>query len=86
VLAATQGRLAAVAFGQTVTIAAWKTKPSWYVVTPQDRVVSPELQAAFAERMKARTSTLQSSHMSLLSHPAEIASVIEDAVAAVMSA
>jgi pimeloyl-ACP methyl ester carboxylesterase len=80
VLAATQGRLAAKAFGQTVAVAAWKTKPSWFIVTADDRVVSPELQAAEAKRMAAKTITLAgSSHMSLLSHPHEVASVIEDA-------
>jgi hypothetical protein len=49
-------------------------------------VVSPELQAAEAKRMAAKTTTLlDSSHMSLLSHPAEVASVIEDAAATVVS-
>jgi pimeloyl-ACP methyl ester carboxylesterase len=80
VLAVTQGRLAAKAFGQTVAEAAWKTKPSWYIVTAEDRVVSPELQAAFAARMKARTTVIHSSHMSLLSHPRDVAAVINDAV------
>jgi pimeloyl-ACP methyl ester carboxylesterase len=84
VLAVTQGRLAGAAFGQTVTAAAWKTKPAWYAITPDDRVVSPDLQKAFAERMKAKITLLQaSSHMSLLSNPARVAGVIEEAVAAV---
>jgi len=83
ILAATQGRLAAVAFGQTVTVAAWKTTPSWFLITSDDRVVSPELQAAEAKRMAAKTVTLLgASHMSLLSHPAEVASIIEDAAGA----
>jgi pimeloyl-ACP methyl ester carboxylesterase len=43
VLAVTQGRLAAKAFEQTVAVAAWKTKPSWFIVTADDRVVSREL-------------------------------------------
>src|SRR5271170_583513 len=51
ILAVTQGRLAGAAFGQTVTAVAWKAKPSWYAMTPQDRVVSPDLQTALAERM-----------------------------------
>jgi pimeloyl-ACP methyl ester carboxylesterase len=84
-LAATQGRLAGQAFGQSVTVAAWKTKPSWFIVTADDRVVSPELQAAEAKRMGARTTILQSSHMSLLSHPREVAKVIEDAAAAAVA-
>jgi pimeloyl-ACP methyl ester carboxylesterase len=86
VLAATQGRLAGKAFTQTVSAVAWKTKPCWFVRTVDVRVVSPELQAAEAERMHAKTVTLHSSHMSILSHPDVIASVIGDAVAAVAPA
>jgi len=78
-LTATQGRLAGRAFGQSVTEAAWRNKPCWFIVTPDDRVVSPELQAAEAKRMGARTILLHSSHMSLLSHPQDVAKVIEDA-------
>jgi pimeloyl-ACP methyl ester carboxylesterase len=83
VLAATQGRLAGAAFGQTVTAVAWKTKPCWYVVTPDDRVISVDLQRALAERMNARTSELRASHMSLLSQPGKVAGVIEDVAATV---
>jgi pimeloyl-ACP methyl ester carboxylesterase len=81
ILAVTQGRLAGKAFGQSVNEPAWKTKPSWFIVTADDRVVSPDLQAAEAKRMGARTTVLRSSHMSLLSHPSEVAAVIEDVVA-----
>ena len=83
ILAATQGRLAGKAFEQTVAIAAWKTKPSWFIVTADDRVVSAELQTASAKRMRAKTTVLHASHMSLLSRPGDVASVIEEAVAAV---
>ena len=75
----TQGPLSGRAFGQTVTQAAWKTKPCWFIVTQDDRVVSPELQAAQAERMRAKVTLLHASHMSLLSHPKDVAAVIEDA-------
>jgi pimeloyl-ACP methyl ester carboxylesterase len=85
ILAVTQGRLAGKAFEQTVAVAAWKTKPSWFIVTADDRVVSPELQAASAKRMQAKTTVIHSSHMSLLSHPGDVASVIEDAVIRVQS-
>jgi len=82
-LAVTQGRLAGKAFGQPVAIAAWKAKPCWFIVTTEDRVVSAELQRAEANRMEARITVIQSSHMSLLSHPGEVAAVIEDAAATV---
>ena len=83
VLAVTQGPLAGKAFGESVTAAAWKTKPSWFIVTADDRVVHPELQAAEARRMDAKTTVLRSSHMSLLSHPTEVAAVIGEAAASV---
>ncbi|MEI9984438.1 MAG: alpha/beta hydrolase [Aliidongia sp.] len=83
ILAATQGRLAGAAFGQTATVAAWKTKPSWFIVTVDDRVVSVELQTAEAERMAAQVTVLHASHMSLLSQPDKVAAVIEEATGAV---
>jgi len=85
VLAVTQGRLAGKAFGETVVVAAWKAKPSWFVVTSEDRVVSIELQQVLAQRMGATVLDLKASHMSILSHPAEIAAVIEQALAKVMA-
>ena len=85
VLAVTQGRLAGKAFGETVVVAAWKAKPSWFVVTSEDRVVSIELQQVLARRMGATVLDLKASHMSILSHPAEIAAVIEQALAKVMA-
>jgi pimeloyl-ACP methyl ester carboxylesterase len=83
ILAVTQGRLAASAFGQTATVAAWKTKPSWFIITVEDRVVSDELQRAEAERMAARVTVLHASHMSLLSQPGKVAAVIAEAAEAV---
>ena len=83
ILAVTQGRLAGAAFGQTATAAAWKTKPSWFIVTVDDRVVSPDLQRAEAERMAARVTVLHASHMSLLSQPGKVSAVIEEAAEAI---
>ena len=83
ILAATQGRLAGVAFGQTAAAAAWKTKPCWFIVTVDDRVVSVDLQRAEAERMAARVTVLHASHMSLLSQPAKVSAVIQEAAEAV---
>lgn len=79
----TQGPLAASTFDDKVTKAAWRTVPSWYVVSANDRVVAPQMERDLAAQMKAKTTVLQSSHVSLLSHPKEIAAVIEDAVAAI---
>jgi pimeloyl-ACP methyl ester carboxylesterase len=80
-LAVTQGPLAAKTFDESPTVAAWKTKPSWFVVSTNDRVISPKLEEAVALRMKAHTTVLESSHVSLLSHPSAVANVIEVAAA-----
>jgi pimeloyl-ACP methyl ester carboxylesterase len=80
VLGVTQRRLAGTAFGQTVTEAAWKMKPTWFIITTDDRVVSVELQAFQADRMRAKKTLLAASHMSLLSQPGKVASIIEEAV------
>jgi len=80
VMAVTQTPLAAVTFGDKVTDAAWKTRPSWFVISANDRVIDPQMERDAAKWMNAKTTVLQSSHVSLLSHPAEVAAVIEDAV------
>ncbi len=79
----TQGPLAASTFGDKVTVPAWKTVPSWYIVSANDRVINPQMERDLAAAMKAKTTVLASSHVSLLSHPKEVAAVIEDAVATV---
>ena len=81
VLTATQGSTAAAVFGATITTASWKTKPSWYVITSNDRAVAPELQKAEAASMKATSITIPSSHVPMLSHPKEVADLIEQAAA-----
>jgi pimeloyl-ACP methyl ester carboxylesterase len=80
-LTATQGPTAAAVFGATVTTAAWKTKPSWFVIASNDRAVSPEFEKTEAEAMKATSITVPSSHVPMLSHPKEVADLIEQAAA-----
>ena len=80
-LAATQGPTAAGVFGATITTAAWKTKPSWCVIASNDRAVPPELERAEAAAMKATSITVPSSHVPMLSHPKEVADLIEQAAA-----
>ncbi|WP_073464245.1 alpha/beta hydrolase [Rhizobacter sp. OV335] len=79
VLYALQGRIAETLFASRTTVAAWRSKPSWYAVSTQDRTTSPELQRFVAARMKAKTIEVASSHVSLISHPREIAGVILEA-------
>jgi pimeloyl-ACP methyl ester carboxylesterase len=56
--------------------AAWRSKPSFYAVSTQDRTISPDLQRFMAKRMGAATIELKSSHLSLISHPKEISDLI----------
>jgi pimeloyl-ACP methyl ester carboxylesterase len=58
------------------TNAAWRSRPSFYAVSTQDRVIDPGLQRFMAKRMQASTIELASSHVSLLSHPREVAELI----------
>lgn len=79
IIAATQGATNSTVFSAKVTTAAWKSKPSWYVVAANDRMISPDLERKSAAAIKANTITLQSSHVAMLSHPAEVAKLIIDA-------
>ena len=79
VLYAVQGRVSATLFASRTSQAAWKYKPTWYAVSTKDRTISPELERFLAKRMKARTIELESSHLSLISHPDEIANLILEA-------
>lgn len=81
-LAAHQMPINHTAFDAPAQIAAWHDKPSWYVISAQDLVLDPHAQAFFAERIKARVTTVAGSHASLASHAAEVAAVIEAAAAA----
>jgi pimeloyl-ACP methyl ester carboxylesterase len=61
------------------TVAAWRSKPSWYAVSKQDRTINADLERYVARRMKATTIEVDSGHLSLVSHPKEISNLILDA-------
>jgi pimeloyl-ACP methyl ester carboxylesterase len=75
-LYAVQGRGADALPGTKTTNAAWRVKPTWYQVSTEDRTIDPELERFLAKRMSATTIELKSSHVSLVSHPKEIADLI----------
>lgn len=84
VMAVTQKPIAGRCFEDKSGPPAWRTKPSWYQASSGDRMIPPGTQAWMAERLGTRkTITLDASHASLASHPAEIAALIEEAAAAV---
>ncbi len=61
------------------THAAWRSKPSFYAVSTEDRTINPDLERFMARRMGAKTIEVKSSHLSLISHPDEIARLILEA-------
>lgn len=75
-LYAVQGQAADALVGEKTSTAAWRVKPAWYQVSTEDRTINPELERFLAKRMKATTIELPSSHLSLISHPREIAELI----------
>jgi pimeloyl-ACP methyl ester carboxylesterase len=58
------------------THAAWRSKPSYYAVSTEDRTINPDLERFMAKRMDAKTIEVKASHLSLISHPDEIAWLI----------
>jgi pimeloyl-ACP methyl ester carboxylesterase len=83
VMAVTQKPLNSSAFKATTTAAAWRSVPSWFVVAQHDNVINPDLERFFAKRMGATTTEVNSSHVVFMSHPKEVAAVIEAAARAV---
>jgi pimeloyl-ACP methyl ester carboxylesterase len=64
------------------TQAAWRLKPSFYAVSTEDRTINPDLERFMAKRMGADTIEIKASHLSLISHPQEIADLILKAAGA----
>jgi pimeloyl-ACP methyl ester carboxylesterase len=58
--------------GKTIH-AAWRSKPSWYAVSTEDRTINPDLERFMAKRMGAKTIEVKASHVSLISRPEAIA-------------
>jgi pimeloyl-ACP methyl ester carboxylesterase len=81
VLAATQGPTSVSSLGAPVTNPAWKNKPTWFVISADDRVIAPTLQAEEAQKMNAVTIILPTCHVAMLEEPFRVASFIEEAVA-----
>ena len=76
VLASVQAPVAAGLFGEHTTVAAWKSKPSWYAVSTDDRMLAPAMERFLAERMHAATVELDSGHASPITVPGSLADLI----------
>ncbi len=66
---------------EKTTNAAWRTKPSFYAVSTQDRTINPDLERFMAKRMGAKTIEIEASHLALISHPDAITNLILEALA-----
>jgi pimeloyl-ACP methyl ester carboxylesterase len=80
VMAASQGPIHAQCFDTKLTHAAWQSKPCWYIVAKQDRMLNPEYLRASAKKINAKTTELDTSHVPMASKPEDVADVILEAV------
>jgi pimeloyl-ACP methyl ester carboxylesterase len=85
-LCAVQQPLASSAFTDVMGTPAWKTLPTWYLIAQNDESIPPDAERMFASRMGATTVEIPSSHVAMISHPDEVAELIEKAAAAVGAA
>jgi pimeloyl-ACP methyl ester carboxylesterase len=79
VVAATQGPAHVSLFDTKLTTAAWKSKPSWFIVAKRDGTIAPDAERFFAKRMNATTIELDSDHVAMLSKPNEVTNIIIEA-------
>jgi pimeloyl-ACP methyl ester carboxylesterase len=87
VMYAVQQALALSAWEEDVMgVPAWKSLPSWYLVAQNDEAIPPDAERQFAQRMGATTIEIPSSHVAMVSHPAEVADLVEKAAASVGAA
>lgn len=86
VLAATQRPVAAATLGEPCTGAAWKTIPSWYLVSAGDNAINPDTERFMADRIGATTETIDGSHTAFIAQPVAAAAFILKAVAHVREA
>src|SRR6185312_1468619 len=79
VMYAVQQPLATSALSDVMGVPAWKTLPSWYLVAADDQALLPDAERQFAARMGATTVEIPSSHVPMVSHPDDVAQLIETA-------
>jgi pimeloyl-ACP methyl ester carboxylesterase len=76
---AVQGQSYGPMFDEKLTVAGWKTKPSWVVISANDRMLPPAMEAAAAKKMGAEVTTLSTCHLAMLEEPSRVAAVIDEA-------
>ena len=71
------------ALGGTISQPAWRTKPSWYIVTTEDKMIPPDAQRSMSKRAGSTVVEVKGSHAVYVSQPQAVASVIEKAATSV---
>ena len=79
---AVQQCLAMSTFDDVMGVPAWKSHPTWYLVATEDQAIPPDAERMFAKRMGASTVEVASSHVAMVSHPDEVARLIQAAAQA----
>lgn len=86
VMYAVQQPLSMSTFGDVMGVPAWKSLPTWYMVAENDEAIPPDAERSFATRMGATIVEVATSHVAMVSHPADVVALIELAVKGVASA
>jgi pimeloyl-ACP methyl ester carboxylesterase len=76
---AVQGQSYGPMFDEKLTVAAWKTKPTWAVISTRDQMLPPAMELASSKTIGAVTTTISTCHMSILEAPDLVAAVIDEA-------
>jgi pimeloyl-ACP methyl ester carboxylesterase len=74
------------ALGGAITQPAWRTKPSWFLITTEDKMIPPDAQRAMSKRAGSTVVEVKSSHSVFLSHPQAVAHLIEQAATGALAA
>ncbi len=85
VMHAVQQPLAASTLQDVMGVPAWRSRPCWYLVASDDEAIPPDAERQFAKRMDATTIEVPSGHLALVSHPGEVAGLIETAAKTVQA-
>ena len=85
VLHAVQQALAASTLQDVMGVPAWRSRPCWFLVASEDEAIPPDAERQFAKRMDATTTEVPSGHLAMVSHPGEVARLIETAAKTVQA-
>jgi pimeloyl-ACP methyl ester carboxylesterase len=85
VMHAVQQPLALSSLSDVMGVPAWKSLPSWFMVAENDEAIPPDAERSFAKRMGATTVEVASSHVAMVSHPADVVQLVKAAAEAVAS-